>query len=598
MPSTLSHLSTWWTSHQAEIALAACAALLLAFVWERFPPAVIALGGAGFFLITGALDTDDALSVFSNPAPLTIAAMFVLSGALVRTGALEWVATRLLAVADTRPRLALVSLLGGALMASAFMNNTPVVLVLIPILMTLAERLSVAPQRLLIPLSFVAVLGGTCTLIGSSTNLLVDGVGQRLGQPAFTIFEISGVGLITAAGGILLLMLLTLALPARSYGEGPGEGGPIWFLSELTIGQESSAIGRTLAEIKALKPRGVKVIALRRQGASLPDREEVPIIAGDRILMRASPEEMLTLAERSDFAVGLSLRSSAGQEREVFEVGIVPNSSSVGSSLSDLGWLSRFPVRVLGVSRMRHHAGPDLQSLRIKPGDRLLVRATAATRRAMQGDPSLLVTGAPAARGFRRNRILVAVATLVLVVLLAAFGVLPIVVLSLIGIPVILLTRCLDLEEAWEAIDGSVLLLIFSMLVVGRALENSGGVDLIVGFLAPLLADAGPFVLILGVYALSSLLTELISNNAVAVILTPLVLSLAEAAAVDPRTLIVAVMFGASASFATPIGYQTNTLVYSAGNYRFVDFLRIGVPMNVGVGVIASYAIYRLFPPG
>jgi di/tricarboxylate transporter len=263
----------------------------------------------------------------------------------------------------------------------------------------------------------------------------------------------------------------------------------------------------------------------------------------------------------------------------------------IGRRLADIPLLSRLKVRVLGLSRPRHVAGPDLANVRVRAGDRLLIATGDDAAQALQANVSLAdVTEAPI-RAFRRRKAPIAIAALAGVVLMAALLGLPIEGLALIAVGVVLLFRCIEPEEAWGSIDGNTLVLIFGMLAFGQGLQNAGTVDLIVSTIQPMLSQMSPVLLVITVYAVSSLLTETVTNNAVAVIMTPIVIGLGSALDIDPRQLVVAVMFGASASFATPIGYQTNTLVYGAANYRFMDFVKIGVPMNIVVGLAASFAI-------
>ncbi|MGQ3099999.1 MAG: SLC13 family permease [Sphingopyxis solisilvae] len=584
--------------HQATIGLVVLGLMFLGFVLERFPATVVAILGTCAFLFLGILSGKDLFSVFSNPAPVTIGAMFILSGALLRTGTLDAIANRIIARAQQHPRLALVEMFVGVYVASAFLNNTPVVVVMIPIMMKLAGALGLSAKRLLMPLSFVAILGGTTTLIGTSTNLLVAAVADANGLDRFGIFTITPVGLVAGVAGVTALLYIARRfLPDEAPNQIALSQEHRGFLSEVRIVKDGTLVGKPVGEVPFLKRANVKLVGLKR-GATLRRTgiaDEV-LEAGDLLVLRLELAELLSLRENRNVVIGLTAGHDdiAHDSEEIVEAMIAPSHPAIGRRLIEIPFLSALRVRILGVARFRKTPGPDLPNARIQAVDRVLVTGPADQIEQMYANPHLYGVGSTTEREFRRSKAPLAIGALLAVVLLAAFNIMDIGVAAIIGVGFILVTRCIDADEAWDSIDGNVLVLIFAMLAVGLALENSGSVALIVGELTPLLRDVPPWALVIATYVVAGLLTEIITNNAVAILVTPLVIALARELGVDPYPLVIAVMFAASASFATPIGYQTNTLVYAAGNYRFADFLRAGIPMMLVVGAATCAAIALL----
>ena len=578
-------------STSAILALTVVVIMFVMFLRESLPTEVVALSGAAIMLALGILPYDDAQAVLQNSAPWTIAAMFIVMGALVRTGALDVLTRMAERYAKTHPKTAVVGVIVAVMAASAVMNNTPVVVVMIPVVVQLSQTLGTKASKLLIPLSYAAIMGGSLTLIGTSTNLLVDGVARSQGLEPFGIFEILPIGLVVCAWGLIYMAVFApKLLPARdSMANMLSDRSKMKFFTEAVIPPDSNLIGREVLDVQLFKREGVRLIDVVRGDQSLRrDLASVELRVGDRVVLRTQMTELLSLQANKELK---RVDQVSAVETSTVEVLITPGCKMVGRTLGALRLRRRYGVYPLAVHRRNQNIGRQLDDLIVKVGDTLLLEGAMEDIQRLASDMDMVDVSQPSARAFRRGHAPIAIAALVGIVVLAALNVAPILLLAVLAVALVLVTGCIDAEEAFSFVDGRLLALIFSMLAVGAGLQNSGAISLIVDNIAPFLGTLSPFYVIFAVFLLTTTLTEIVSNNAVAVIMTPIAISLGSALGMDPRPLVVAVMIAASCAFATPIGYQTNTLVYGPGGYRFTDFMRIGIPLNLSMSLLISMMI-------
>ncbi|MDH4583737.1 SLC13 family permease [Pseudomonas sp. BN415] len=575
--------------------------VLYAFVREKWTPDVVVAIAVAALLAAQQLTPHDVLGVLSNSAPVTIACMFVLSAALERTGCIDALGNWLGDLVGDSPTRVLAGLMITALVVSAFLNNTPVVAILTPVAIALAKRASSSPSKLLIPLSYATVLGGMLTMIGTSTNILVDGVARKAGLEPFGMFEITPAALAFCAVGFVYLMLFSRRLlPDRetlSKQLRPDLGRT--FMSELLVPHDSPVIGRTIGEANLNGGSGLKVLKIFRDELEITEpSHDTALAAGDLLVLHGQVKDVVDLRESNKltFNRGEAFETVSSHDVIVAEAIVGRNSRYSNRPMRDLDLTARYGIAVLAVHRQDENVQGNLDDFQLQFGDVMLVEGTPAQIKRFADNGELISLNAVQERAYRRDKAPIAILATLAVVVLSAFSFMPIEGLAIIACAVVLGTRCLDVDDAYKAVDWKVLSLIFGMLAISIAMDNVGLIDLVVAKTMAAIPNASPLMMLGFVYLLTTILTEILSNNAVAVLVTPIAIGIAQSLGLDPRPFVVAVMFAASVSFATPIGYQTNTFVYNAGGYRFSDFMRIGIPLNILMVGVAMLVIPRIWP--
>lgn len=584
------------------IVLSVLTLTFLLIVTEKLRAELAAIGACCVLLLAGVLTPAEVFPLFANEAVVTVAAMFVLSAALERTGVIAEASRALQLLPLRGERMVLCLVLPPVLAMSAFANNTPVVVVFLPIMLALARERNLAPAKLLIPLSFASILGGSCTLIGTSTNLVASAVGARLGLAPIGMFEMAPVGLLLAAVGLAFLLIFgpRLLPPRATVTSLLGGSSSRQYLTEAFVPAGSALIGRAAREALArVLPRGRLVEVVRHQESRFEDPGSVVLEAGDRLRVHVDATGVTAIQQHrgldlhADQTSDLAL--SVATETRIVECVVGPQSAYRGHSIADADLRRRYGIAVHALHRAGENLSDHFDTIPLHTGDLLLVEAGDKEFAALCAAGQLL----PLAGGQRqplRSKRWIAGGLMVGVVLLSAVQVLPVSVAALVAAVLAIAFGCLKADEAYAAIDWATLFIIGGMLVIGSALERTHTVDLVALFVTSHSAAFGPMVMLSLMILTASILTNFLSNNAVAALLVPLAIETARQLQVDPRPFLMGVAFGASACFATPIGYQTNTLVFNAGGYRFGDFLRIGLPMNLLHWALASLLIPLFWP--
>lgn len=573
---------------------------LVSFILERLPTDVTALLVFALLIIAGSLPfaeglppMDELINVFANPAPLAIAALFILSAAMEKCGLIEQIASILGGVTKLGyTRLLLVMILLVAFI-SAFINNTPVVVIFLPVILSLSRKVGTAASKLLIPLSYASIFGGVCTLVGTSTNILASSIIESSGQPPISMFELTKVGVpLLILGTIYLLLFGRKLLPHReSLTSILSEEERKEYFTEAFVRPNSDLVGKTINESGLLKSSGVRILEIIRNEVALHvDLKSIPLEAGDRLILACRPSGFAHARSVEGLRLGVEeregLETISAHEGSIVEGVIGPRSSIVGKTIKELNFRQRFRMIILAIHRNGINLRDKIEHLPLEFGDTILMMGTDEAREQIRrGDDILLLDRPPTPTRSVRSKAPIVLITMVGLITVVSFNLMSITAAALVGAGIVLGARVLSPKEGYASIDWSILVLIYGMLALGQAMESTGvskliAMNLVSGVENYIPAAWQSLVMLACVYLITSIFTETLSNNATVVLMAPIALNLAATMGVDPRPFIIATCIACSASFSTPIGYQTNTYVYSVGGYRFRDFIKVGIPLN------------------
>lgn len=571
---------------------------MILFALDSVPFDLVAMILMSALMLTGILDVKEGLAGFSNPATVTIAAMFALSKGIQKTGVLYFVSRYLSKIGRLTLSKAVLIIMGMIALISAFINNTAAVVIFIPVLMTTAARIEVSPSKLLLPLSFASMFGGVCTLLGTSTNILVSSIAADNGLEPFAMFEFTPFGLIILTAGFIYLYGLGIKMvPARRETKDLTQDfNTVDYISDVRVTADYSYLGKSLQEAQELWRLDIDVIFLYRDGETIPEKAEAELQEGDILRIRGSAEEIDKLIQRR---AGLEIRPSrkwkdvdvTEADYELLEAVVAPDSEYDTQKVKEIDFAGKYEAVVLGVYQKGRPEQEALREIRLGGGNSVLLALRKKRIRDLKEDDNFVVVSDVPVEHYSTKKIPIALTVLAGVVFTAALDLVPIVVSACAGVILMVLTGCLRVVDIYRAVNWKVIFLLAGVIPLGVAMQKTGAARFLSDLIVQTVGHLGPRAVLSGYFLLTTLLTAMISNQATAAILASLAIETAGGLGVQARPFLMAITFAASLSLVTPWGYQTNTLIYGPGRYRFTDFTKVGAPLNLLFWILGTIFI-------
>lgn len=573
------------------------------FITEKLSVDIVSILVMLLFMGTGVLNTEEGLAGFSNPATITVGAMFVISASIFRTGILNNVGTILTKVGKRNYTLCLVTIMALAGVLSAFINDTAVVALFMPIVIQVSKDSNISASKLLMPLSFGALMGGVCTLIGTSTNILVSGIAMKQGEKAIGMFEMAPVGIVLLITGTLYMVFVGhRLLPHRKPNESLAEHFDMGeYLSEITVLPEFKSVGKNISQIEFVRDIGVDVLEIiRPNNVKIKANPFSQIRAMDKLLILSDLDKLKKIGDIPGIRIKKEQKFSESkfesEATKLYEGIVTPNSALDGKTLQEVNFSLVYGAWVLAIRHRLGILGKKIHEARLRSGDVLLLVANPKEIDRVRNSGDILLVSEKLTSEFRYEKTIPALIIIIGVIMAAALNISPIVLSASVGVMLLILLRVINVKEAYRSIEWKVIFLLAGVLSMGTALEKTGAAQLLSSGLVNSLGLLGPHAVLSGMFLLTFMATNFMSNNATAALLAPIAIATAEGMGISTRPLLMAITFAASLSFMTPIGYQTNTMIYGPGNYRFKDYLKVGTPLNILLWIVASLLIPVFFP--